>query len=121
MQLNYPYHFDGKGRTATCSNNDHIRQMIEQILFTSPSERVNRPSFGSGVLNLVFAPNSDALAAAANLTVQGALQQHLGGLIQVEAVNVSNEDEVLKVTVQYTVRVTQERQVTQFVKEGEMV
>ena len=73
--LDYPYHFDGRGRTATTDTADHIRDLIEQVLFTAPGERVNRPDFGSGLLRLVFAPNSDALAAATHLAVQGALQQ----------------------------------------------
>ncbi len=118
MQVDYPYHFDGRGRTAAASDEDHIRDMIEQVLFTSPSERVNRPSFGSGVLKLLFAPNSDALAAATNLTVQGALQQWLGDLIQVESVDVRSVDESIRVNIQYTVRRTQQRQVVQFSRGG---
>ena len=46
--LAFPYGFDTTGRTATTDLPDHIRDMILQILFTSPGERVNRPTFGSG-------------------------------------------------------------------------
>ena len=118
MEIDYPYRFDGRGRTAQTSADDHIRDLIEQVLFTTPGERVNRPSFGSGVLQLVFAPNSDALATAAQLTVQGALQQWLGELIMVEAVDVENDDAVLRVQVRYVVRRTQERRVEQFARGG---
>jgi phage baseplate assembly protein W len=114
MQLGYPFCFDGRGRTTAVSEEEHIKQMIEQLLFTSPFERVNRPGFGSGISKLVFAANSDALAATANLTVQGSLQQWLGDLIQVEAVEVNNEDEVLRIAVKYTIRRTQTRQVAVF-------
>jgi phage baseplate assembly protein W len=114
MQIDYPFRFDGRGRTGAASEEDHIKDMIEQVLFTSPFERVNRPGFGSGIMKLVFAPNSDALAAATNLTVQGALQQWLGELIQVEAVEVKNDDEVLSITVKYTIRRTQQRQMATF-------
>jgi hypothetical protein len=117
-QIDYPLHFDGRGRTAETSEAEHIRDLIEQVLFTSPGERVNRPTFGSGVLQLIFAPNDDALAAATQMTVQGALQQWLGDLIQVEAVEVQSEDSSLQVRVQYTVRRTQQRQVAQFVTGG---
>jgi hypothetical protein len=117
-QIDYPLHFDGRGRTAETSEAEHIRDLIEQVLFTSPGERVNRPTFGSGVLQLIFAPNGDALAAATQMTVQGALQQWLGELIQVEAVEVQSEDSSLQVQVQYTVRRTQQRQVAQFVRGG---
>lgn len=118
MQLDYPFHFDGRGRTAETNGDDHIRDLIEQVLFTSPGERVNRPTFGSGVMQLVFAPNSDALATATQRLVQGALQQWLGDLIQVQAVEVQNEDAILRITVQYVVRRTQQSQVAQFTRGG---
>lgn len=114
MNVDYPFHIDERGRTAETSDEEHIRDMIEQILFTLPGERVNRPTFGSGVMQLVFALNSDALAAATQLSVQGALQQWLGDLIQVEDVKVSSEDSKLLVLIQYVIRRSQERRVTQF-------
>lgn len=97
MHIDYPFSFDGRGRTAQTTPDDHIRDLIEQVLFTSPGERVNRPTFGSGVMQLLFAPNNDALASATQLTVQGALQQWLGDLILVESVDVENEDSTLRV------------------------
>ena len=118
MQLDYPFDFDSRGRTAETDDAEHIRDLIEQVLFTSPGERVNRPTFGSGVLQLIFAPNSEVLASATQMTVQGALQQWLGDLIQVEAVDVLSEDATLQVTVQYTVRRNQQRQVAQFTRQG---
>ncbi|NMG08786.1 GPW/gp25 family protein [Brasilonema sp. UFV-L1] len=117
MQVDYPFHFDSRGRTASTTQDEHIRDLIEQVLFTSPGERLNRPTFGSGILQLLFAPNSDALAAATQATVQGALQQWLGDLILVEAVEVQSQDSTLKVLVQYVVRRSQQRQVGQFVRQ----
>lgn len=114
--VDYPFNFDGRGRTADTTESDHIRDLIEQVLFTSPGERVNRPDFGSGILQLVFAPNSDALAAATQATVLGALQRWLGDRIMVEAVEVENEEATLRVTVRYVVRRTQQRQVAQFTR-----
>ena len=114
MQINYPYQIDGRGRTAVATEEAHIRQMIEQVLFTRPGERVNRPDFGSGVMQLVFAPNSDELATATEFLVQGALQQWLGDLIQVEAVEIKGEEATLQVTIQYVIRRSQERRVDQF-------
>src|SRR5215207_5543643 len=101
MNVDLPYHFDTRGRTAQADDDDHIRDMIEQVLFTAPGERVNRPNFGSGLMQLVFAPNSDELAAATQFLIQGALQQWLGELIEIEAVNVESEDSSLRVQVQY--------------------
>ena len=78
--------------------------MIEQLLFTNPGERVNRPDFGSGLLQLVFAPNSPELAAALQFTLQAALQRWLGDVIEVGALTVSSEDATLRVDLSYTVR-----------------
>ena len=115
--IDFPFRVDDRGRTATTGDDDHVRDLIEQVLFTAPGERVNRPDFGSGLLQLVFAPNSDELASATQLLVQAALQQWLGDLIQPEAVQVESEDARLQVTVQYVVRRTQQRRVTRFARE----
>ncbi len=112
--LDFPYRFDGRGRTATTNDADHIRDLIEQVLFTSPGERVMRPDFGSGLLALVFEPNSSALAATTQVLVQGALQQHLGHLIAVQAVDVSNDDAALRVSVAYSVLDDGTRRVASF-------
>jgi phage baseplate assembly protein W len=101
--LDYPYHFSGLGRTATTDRDDHIRDLIEQVLFTAPGERVMRPDFGAGLLALVFEPNSDTLAAATQMLVQSALTQNLSHLIAVQSVDVENDDAALRVTVVYTV------------------
>jgi phage baseplate assembly protein W len=100
--LDYPYHFDGRGRTAATGESDHIRDLIEQVLFTSPGERVMRPDFGAGLLALVFEPNSTELAATTQFLVQSGLQRHLSELIAVDAVTVENIDATLQVIVRYT-------------------
>ena len=112
--LDIPFAFGPDGRTAATSYPDHVRDLVEQVLFTAPGERVNRPDFGSGLLGLLFEPNSEALAAATRLGVESALQRWLGELIQVEAVQVRALDSQLEVTVQYVVRLTQERRVERF-------
>jgi hypothetical protein len=118
MDLEFPFRFDARGRTAATGTDDHIRDLIELVLFTTPGERVNRPTFGSGLMQLVFAPNSDTMTAAAQFVVRGALQQWLGDLIQVDDVQVDSEDATIRVTVQYMVRRTQEQQVASFTREG---
>lgn len=117
MHIDFPFVFDSRGRTAQTTEDDHIRDLIEQVLFTAPGERVNRPTFGSGLLQMVFTPNSDELATATQFLVQGALQQWLGDLIQVEAVAVSSDDSTLRVAVQYLVRRSQQRQTASFSRE----
>ncbi len=117
MQIGYPFQIDGRGRTAEIDANLHIRQLIEQVLFTGLGERVNRPDFGSGIQQLLFSPNSDELAAATQFLVQGALEQWLSDLIEVEAVVIENNEACLEVTVQYVVRQTQQRQIAEFTRE----
>jgi uncharacterized protein len=117
MNIDFPYHIDRRGRTADTGTDDHIRDMIEQVLFTSPGERVNRPSFGCGLLQLVFAPNSAELAAATQFLVQSSLQQWLGNLIQVDAVRVESQDSSLFVTIVYTVRRTLQQRTAEFTKQ----
>ena len=108
MNVDYPIALDQRGHTATTGDEDHIRDMIEQLLLTSPGERVNRPDFGSGLMDLVFAPNSDELAAALQFSMQAAIQQWLGDLIEVHSLEVRDEDSTLHVELQYTVRRTGE-------------
>lgn len=103
IDIDFPYRFDGHGRTATAGRDQHLRNLIEQVLFTSPGERVMRPDFGSGLLALVFEPNGSALAATTQMLVQSALQQHLAHLIAVQAVEVTNDDAALRVDVRYVV------------------
>lgn len=101
--LDFPYRIDGRGRSATTGAADHLRDLIEQVLFTAPGERVMRPDFGCGLAQLVFEPNSVTLAATTQMLVQSSLQQHLSQLIAVNAVDVQADDAVLRVDINYTV------------------
>lgn len=117
-QVDFPYGVDARGRTASTSDDEHVRDLIEQVLFTAPGERVNRPTFGSGLLQLVFAPNSDALAAATQLAVQAALQEWLADRIAVQDVTVAAVDSTLTATVVYADRLTQQSQTATFTREA---
>jgi hypothetical protein len=101
--FDFPYRIDGRGRTGTTTDADHLRDLIEQVLFTAPGERVMRPDFGCGLAQLVFEPNSTTLAATTQMLVQAALLQHLSHLIAVNEVRVENDDAALRVSVAYTV------------------
>ena len=113
--FDFPFHIDGSGHAATTGEDDHIRDMIYQVLFTNPGERVNRPDFGCGLKTLLFMPNSDALATATQVLVKSALQKWLENEIQVERVEAKAIDEQLVVTVAYTKRSGGERRVDQFI------
>jgi uncharacterized protein len=116
MHVDHPFHFDRRGRTASTGREDYIRDLIELVLFTAPGERANRPTFGSGVRQLVFAPNSEALAAATQVALQGALQQWLGDLIEAQGVEVMSDDATLTIDVRYLVRGEQRAQSASFTR-----
>ena len=118
VHVDYPYGFDGTGRTATTPEEDHLRDLIEQVLYTSPGERVNRPTFGSGLLALIFEPNADALVAAVRANVEAALQRWLSDLIEVEAVHIRTIDSVLEISVQFVARSSRERRFERFRRTG---
>lgn len=107
--FDFPYHVGGDGRTAETDEDDHIRDLVRQVLFTSPGERVNRPDFGCGVSQLVFMPNDDTLAAATQFLVQGALTRWLDRVIAVQRVEITSVENVLTVRVVYTKRSTGEQ------------
>jgi phage baseplate assembly protein W len=118
VNLNFPYQFDGRGRTAGAPVQDYVKQLVEQVLFTSPGERVNLPDFGSGLLQLPFAPNSMEMAAATQFAVQGALQKWLGGIVKIQSVTASAQDAVITVTVSYTPLSTDVTQIQTFTYGG---
>lgn len=106
MNVAFPYHLDRSGQTATAGDDDHIRQLLEQLLFTSPGERVNRPDFGCGLRDLVFGPNSPEMAAALQVTIGSAVQRWLGDVIAVTGLEVSAHDSTLEVQLAYQVKST---------------
>src|SRR5271154_1232458 len=118
MNVNFPYQFDGRGRTKAATQSDYVRQLVEQVLFPSPGERVNLPDFGSGVLQLPFAPNSQEMAAATQFTVQGALQKWLSSYIKVQSVVATADEGTLTVTVSYSLLNSDVSQVQTFVYGG---
>jgi phage baseplate assembly protein W len=119
MYLNFPYQFDGRGRTAEAASlSDYVQQLVETVLFTSPGDRVNLPDFGSGLLQLPFAPNSLEMAAATQFAVQGALQKWLSGYVRTMSVEAAVADAVLTVTVTYSPLNTDVTQVQTFVYGG---
>jgi phage baseplate assembly protein W len=116
VNIDFPIHFDSRGRTASADADKHVRDMIEQMLFTNHGERVNRPDFGSGLLQLIFAPNSPELAAALRFNMQSSLQRWLGDALDVLDLEVESHDSELRVAVRYVLRRTGENQTAVFAR-----
>ena len=117
MYFNFPFKIDDNGRSSVTNEERHIKNLIEQILFTSPGERVNRPNFGSALNQIIFEPNSDILSISIDTLIQSSLNLWLDHLIIVESVNVENKDSTLEVTVKYMIRKNQRTNVTTFRRE----
>ncbi|HEU0002435.1 MAG TPA: GPW/gp25 family protein [Ktedonobacteraceae bacterium] len=116
MNIAYPLSITDEGLVATTGYSQHIEQLIEQVLFTMPGERVNLPDFGTGITRLIFSPGNAEMVSATQFLIQGALQQWLGSLIQVQAVQVIAEDSALNVTIQYMVRQTKQAHIANFTR-----
>ena len=112
--LDFPFQVGWDGRAARTSPEAHVRHLIEQVLFVSPGERVNRPTLGSGLHQLVFHPASSLLAETTRVTAEASLQQWLGHLIEVTALQVTAEDHVLRIEINYLLRQTRERVTAHF-------
>jgi uncharacterized protein len=109
--IRYPFAIDrGLGRFAVERDYaEHVEQLVMQVLFTNPGERINRPDFGCGLRRMVFAPNSDVTASLTQVAVYQALEKWLGDLIDVSQVKVQALGEVLTVRIVYVLRASQER------------
>lgn len=114
MHVAHPFRIDGRGRTASADHDEHVRDLIEQILFTSPGERVNRPNFGSGLLQTVFAPAGDEIAAALQQQIQAILQHWLGDAARIETVLLETSESTIVVTVRYVVKHAHRASVARF-------
>ena len=118
MFLSQPYRVDGTGRTATITDRHaHARNLVEAVLFTAPGERVNRPAFGSGIYEMLFDANSQALETAADFLIQSAIQQHLSDVVTVEALEVRRDEGTLEIVLTYGLRGAEERYTDTFTRE----
>lgn len=109
--IRFPFAIDDRlGRLAQEPDYEqYIKQLIRQVLFTAPGERINRPDFGAGVKRLIFAPNSSATASLAQTLIYQALTTWLGTLIRTNDVQAEADNERLNITIVYTILARQER------------
>ena len=120
QDYSYPFRISSvSGQAAQTSYATHVDQMIRQILLTAPGERADLPDFGCGLRQLIFAPDSDALQATCQITVQRALNRWLSDQIQVQNVSVSSgpgdDPSQIIVLVQYVLIETQTQQTTEII------
>lgn len=101
LEVGFPFQLDTRGRVFDPGYEEHVRQMIELVLFTSPGERVNRPDFGCGLLELVFSPETEQETTVTRHLVQTSLQRWLGEVISVREVDIAIRDTELDIRIAY--------------------
>lgn len=109
--IDYPFAIDGGlGQLALQTDYaEHVEQLMKQLLFTNPGERINRPDFGCGIRRMVFAPNSQQSASLAQVTIYQALEKWLSTVIKVDGVEVAAQDEILSIKIKYLLKVRREQ------------
>jgi phage baseplate assembly protein W len=117
-RIRFPFGTDRRGRTATCTEGEHVRQLIEQVMLTSPGERVMRPTYGGALMQRVFEPGGPELLATTQYVVQATLSQELGDRLTVESLVLESRDAMLVVTVAWSLHRTGEQYVTEVAVPG---
>ena len=87
----------------------HVKQLMLQVLFTNPGERINRPDFGCGLRKMVFAPNSEATASLLQVLIMQSLERWLGKLIEINKITVKALGERLEVNIVYVIKAKQQQ------------
>jgi uncharacterized protein len=101
LTMGFPFSFAATGRTRVPDVELRLKELIEMLLYTIPGERVMRPGFGTPVIGLLFEGMSDALDAALQAAIHGALMQHLAGIADIRSVEVQAQGSALEVTIVY--------------------
>lgn len=117
--MTFPLKIGSEG-AAISSRRAHVREQIEQVLFTVPGERWFRPEFGVGVLALVFEPNNQPLREITKKRLTASLNEALSGEVKPSSliVDVENVDDKLLLTIGYTLATINHSDKVEFVVEG---
>ncbi|MDS9470128.1 GPW/gp25 family protein [Paracoccus sp. MBLB3053] len=118
FHTDYPYRLASDGMTARTRYEDHVRDLIEQLLFTRPGERLVRPALGCGLADLLFAPLTPESADAARTAIDLALQRHLAQEIELRGLDVRMEGSALFIDIRYRIRATGSETSAEIVVEG---
>ena len=114
----FPFRMTETG-AALSTRSDNVRERLEQVLFTSPGERVFRPDFGFGARQHVFEGNGPQLWEAARSRLLGSLSEALAGdvdpkTLRVEVGAKEGEPEVLLIQISYTLAALQKEETHTF-------
>jgi len=110
----------GENGAATSKRGDHVREQIEQVLFTAPGERWFRPELGVGVRSLVFEPNNAALWEVTKKRLLASLSEALTGEVDPGSleVSVAGDGATLHITIGYKLATINHTERIRFALEG---
>lgn len=113
--MQFPLSISAQGST-TSARSLHVREQIEQVLFTDPGERWFRPEFGVGVKALIFEPNSQALWEISKKRLTSSLNDALAGEVDPASLEleVTGDQEQLFITIAYTLATINHTEKLQF-------
>jgi len=113
--LRFPFNVGSDG-PAISARSQHVREQIEQVLFTSAKERVFRPEFGVGLRRLVFEPNNAALWNITQKQLTSSLAEALHGEVDPRTLNIeiSQEDSKLIIFISYRLAAINKEESHQF-------
>lgn len=118
--MSFPFSVSDQGAERS-SRQHHIREQIEQILFTNPGERWYRPEFGIGAMALVFEPNHQTMWELVKKRLLASLSEALKGEVLAETllVDVEGENETLKIIISYQLAALQHSEKLEFLINGD--
>jgi len=120
LYLKFPFRIEKEG-PVTSTRQEHVREQIEQVLYTSPKERLFRPEFGVGIRRLVFEPNNVALKNIIHKQLTVSLAQALYGEVDPRTLDVSIEqnDSELAIYISYVLAAINLHETYSFTVEGD--
>ncbi len=103
FDVSFPLRIDNRGRMATAGYETHVREMLEQLLFTQPGERVNRPDFGTPISAAIFDRPTDELISSLEFQVSTSVQRFMGEVVSLENVSIDVVDDQIEIILTYTI------------------
>jgi uncharacterized protein len=112
--INFPF---TKGKTALpqpVTDDDLVKQSLQQIVLTGRNQRVMRPDFGCDAYSFVFEPNNEMLAELIRTEVSAAIGRFEPRVVVLDigVVRDTEKGEVV-VTIQYVVVTTRTKDTVQ--------
>jgi phage baseplate assembly protein W len=116
--LSYPFRIGPNGRPVQVTSiEEHIRDELEQLLLTSPGERLFLPEFGVGLQKLSFGNLNESNLALAKTVFTEKLAKWLGNRIIPDELELEVVNDKINLKLRYRIRETNDSRVL-FLQKG---